>query len=116
LRAFESGDADVGFLGAGLHRRRPGAIDFHTDPLGDIVLRTGAEAGPGGAPGVATELVDRMDPARFLHLGIQPGQNGGTRWGGKPCELRVDGASPYLVEVASVVAATLGAPGHEVTA
>ncbi len=116
LRAFESGDTDVGWLGAGLHRRRPGAIDFRTDVLGFIVLRTGAESGTWGAPGIAAELVEGMDPARFAHLGIAPGSaRKATLWGGKPAAIYVDGASPYLVEVARVVAAVLSQPNHELT-
>lgn len=118
LRAFESGDTDVGWLGAGLHRRRPGAVDFRTSALGFIVLRTGPEGGQWAAPGVAAALVEGMDPARFAHLGLAPlgaGQRTLSPWGGKPAAVYVDGASPFLVEVARVVAAVLSVPGHELT-
>jgi peptide/nickel transport system substrate-binding protein len=118
LRAFESGDTDVGWLGAGLHRRRPGAVDFHTSSLGFIVLRTGPEAGQWAAPGVAAALVEGMDPARFAYLGLAPlgaGKRTLAPWGGKPAAIYVDGASPFLVEVARVVSAVLSVPGHELT-
>jgi peptide/nickel transport system substrate-binding protein len=117
LRAFESGDADVGFLGAGLHRRRPDAVDFRTEPFLWVVLRTGPEAGSWGAPGVAERLVESMDPARFVHLGLAPAasRRGTALWGGAPADLLVDEAATYLVEIARVVAAVLSEPGHELT-
>lgn len=116
LRAFESGEADVGFLGAGLHRRRAGAVDFRAIPVGWVVLRTGAEAGEWGAPGVAARLVQAVDPARLSQLGIAPRDNaraGGQGWGGAPASLYVDEGSSYLVEIARAVAAALSQPGHE---
>ncbi|HVW30708.1 MAG TPA: hypothetical protein VHC69_35370, partial [Polyangiaceae bacterium] len=115
LRAFEAGDADVGFLGAGLHRRRAGAVDFRTDPFGFVVLRTGALAGTWGAPGVAARLVSGLDPSRFSHLGLSPRGGGApVPWGGPPADLLVDGGAPYLVEIARVAAAALSASGHEI--
>jgi peptide/nickel transport system substrate-binding protein len=115
LRAFESGDADVGFLGAGLHRRRALAVDFRTDPVGFVVLRTGALAGAWGAPGVAARLVSGLDPGRFSHLGLSPrGGGSAVPWGGAPAELLVDEGAPYLVEIARVVATALSASGHEI--
>jgi peptide/nickel transport system substrate-binding protein len=116
LRAFESGDADVGFLGAGLHRRRNLAVDFRAPSIGFVVLRTGPLAAAWAAPGIAERLVASMDRARFAHLGLSllgPGA-GDAAWGGAPCELFVDQGSPYLVEVANVVAAVLSRPGHEI--
>ncbi len=116
LRAFESGDADVGWLGAGLHRRRAGAIDFRTGRLGFVVLRTGSLAGNWSSPGIAERLVIGMDPARFAHLAlVRHGAVGAEEhWGGAPADLVVDGGSPYLVEVATVVAGILSEPGHEI--
>jgi peptide/nickel transport system substrate-binding protein len=116
LRAFESGDSDVGFLGAGLHRRRAGAVDFRADPAGWIVLRTGAEAGEWGAPGVAARLVQALDPARLSHLGVvlpASAKATGQGWGGTPASLYVDEGSSYLVEIARAVATALSQPGHE---
>lgn len=117
LRSFESGDADIGFLGAGLHRPRSGAIDFRTASFGLLVLRTGPEAGPWGAPGVAATLVEQVDPARLAHLGLSSRGKGGagTGFGGKPADLLVSADSPYLAEVARGVAAAISRPGHEIT-
>jgi peptide/nickel transport system substrate-binding protein len=114
LRAFEAGDADVGWLGAGLHRRRTGAVDFRCASRGLVVLRTGTDAKNWSAPGVAQHLVEGMDPKRLAYLGLAPrsGDSGGT-WGGPPADVLVDEGSPYLVEVARVMAAALGASGHE---
>jgi peptide/nickel transport system substrate-binding protein len=115
LRAFEAGDAEVGFLGAGLHGRRAGAVDFHTQSFGWVVLRTGPLAGAWGAPGVAARLVGGIDPGRFSHLGLSPSGGGApASWGGPAAELLVDDASAYAVEIAGVVAASLSAPGHEI--
>jgi peptide/nickel transport system substrate-binding protein len=124
LRAFEAGDVDVGWLGSGLHRRRPGAVDFRSTPRGFVVLRTGTEAGAWGAPGVAQRLVEALDPKRLSYLGLSP--KGGaddaakypggytTLWGGAPADLLVDQRSPYFVELARVVAAALESKGHEI--
>jgi peptide/nickel transport system substrate-binding protein len=118
LRSFESGDADVGFLGAGLHRRRPRAVDFRTAAAGFVILRSGPEAGTWGAPGVAATLVDAMDPSVLSHLGLvtSHGGAGEAAWGGPPADLLVEGRAPYFVEVARVVAAVLSRPGHELRA
>ena len=115
LRAFEAGDVDVGWLGAGLHRRRPGAVDFRGAPRGYVVLRTGTEAGAWGAPGVAQRLVEAIDPKRLSYLGLSPkGGADTTLWGGAPAELLVDQRSPYFVELARVLAAALESKGHEI--
>jgi peptide/nickel transport system substrate-binding protein len=118
LRAFEAGEVDVGWLGAGLHRRRAGAVDLHADATGFIVLRTGPEGRTWGAPGVAERLVSGMDPSRFLHLGLGRKQPGSTAvsWGGAPADLLVEDGSPYLIEVARVVATVLSVEGHEIRA
>lgn len=115
LRAFEVGDSDVGFLGAGLHRRRALAVDFRTDSFGWIVLRTGPLAGQWGAPGVAARLVAGIDPSRFSHLGLVPrGGGAAALWGGPPSDLLVDEGASYLVEVARAVGGVLSGAGHDV--
>jgi peptide/nickel transport system substrate-binding protein len=115
LRAFEVGDADVGFLGAGLHRRRALAVDFRTDFFGWLVLRTGSLAGQWGAPGVAARLVAGVDPSRFSHLGLVPRTTGAAAlWGGPPADLLVDEGASYLIEVARAVAGVLSDAGHEI--
>ncbi|HVU03027.1 MAG TPA: hypothetical protein VHE30_14805 [Polyangiaceae bacterium] len=114
LRAFESGDADVGFLGRGLHRARTEAVDFRTEPFGAVLLRTGPEAKSWGAPGIAAALVDGLDPSSLSHLGlVKPAARTTAVWGGPAAEIVVDQGSAYLVEVARVVARALSASGHE---
>jgi peptide/nickel transport system substrate-binding protein len=118
LRAFEAGDADVGWLGAGLHRPRPGAVSFDAGRLGWVVLRTGGEAGSWGAAGVAQRLLDGLPPSRVAHLGLHgvAGTAAAATWGGSSCELLVTDDSPHLLEIAKTLGAHLSAPGHEVTA
>lgn len=117
LRAFETGDADIGWLGKGLHKPRTGAESFDAGALGWIVLHSGARAGAWGRPGVAQELVDQLPPARFTHLGLRAmaAARPGPGWGGPSGQLLVDRASAQLVELASIVASLLGRPGHELT-
>jgi peptide/nickel transport system substrate-binding protein len=111
LRAFEAGQADVGFLGAGLHRARPGALSFEGQVYGWAVLRAGREAGAWGAPGVTQGLSDRLSPAVLAHLGVV-GVGGkllpNAGWGGSPAEILVDADSPLLHKLAETAAPLLG--------
>jgi peptide/nickel transport system substrate-binding protein len=111
LRAFEAGQADVGFLGAGLHRPRAGAVAFEGPAYGWVVLRAGREAGTWGAPGVAQGLADRVTPDTLRHLGVAP--VGGrllpnAGWGGGAAELLVDAGAPVLHQLAETTAPMLG--------
>ena len=118
LRAFESGEDDLGWLGLGLHEPRRGAVPFDAGALGWAVLRTGDQAGRWSLPGVAERLADGIDPARLAQLGATsdraPLQDLG--WGGPPVPLLVRDDSPWLIELARVVAAALSQPEHDVTA
>jgi peptide/nickel transport system substrate-binding protein len=118
LRAFEAGEVDVGWLGSGLHRPRPDAVNLEGPRIGWVVLRTGTEAKEWGAPGVAQRLLDAVDPARIAHLGLDMGApaQASPAWGGDPADLLVDETAPHLVEIAKTVAAILSAPQHEVRA
>jgi hypothetical protein len=64
----------------------------------------------------AASSCSARDPARFAHLGlVPPGARGGdAAWGGAPSELLVERGSPYLAEIANVVAAILSRTGHEI--
>jgi peptide/nickel transport system substrate-binding protein len=118
LRAFESERADVGWLGAGLHQPRAGAVAFEGPSYGTVVLRTGHDAGRWSAPGVAQELVERVPRDALRHLGLVA-PNGGSRpgaaWGGGDAELLVSSAAPALVELAKSVAATFSVQNQKVT-
>lgn len=115
LRAFETGDADIGWLGKGLHEPRAGARSFDAGPLGWVVLHSGREAQAWGRPGVAQQLADELPPARVSHLGLRgmPAASSGPGWGGPSGQLLVDQASPQLIEIATSVASLLSRPGHE---
>ncbi len=113
LRAFETGEVDVGWLGDGLHRRRPGAQPFRGPQVGWIVLRTGSQAGAWAAPGVAQSLVDGLPRGSLSRFGLSPSGGGSTRWGGGDAELSVDTSAPFLVEVAEAIASTLSKSGHQ---
>jgi len=117
LRAFEGKLNDVGWLGSGLHGPRADAALFDFGKVAWIVLHTGAEAGPWGAPGTAQRLIDGLDPGRFLRFGLGqlPAPTDTIAWGGKPCELLVGEGSAYLDELARTLASLLSQPGHELT-
>jgi peptide/nickel transport system substrate-binding protein len=118
LRAFETGQADVGWLGAGLYRPRPSSVRFQGDIFGWIVLRTGNDAGRWGAPGIAQELLDRIPRERLSHLGlVLPAQSrrSSTTWGGGAAELLVRDGSAQLVQTATTLASLLSVAGHVLT-
>ncbi|HMJ12243.1 MAG TPA: ABC transporter substrate-binding protein [Polyangiaceae bacterium] len=116
LRAFEASDADVGWLGAGFHRARPGAQRFDAGLFGWVILHTGTAAGAWGAPGVAQRLLDAIPAQRLAHLGLYglSESGGASTWGGAPAELYVANDSPHLQAVAQALAGLLSGPGHEV--
>jgi peptide/nickel transport system substrate-binding protein len=117
LRAFESGSDDVGWLGEGLHERRPGSHAFDFGVAGFAVLLTGREAGSWDAPGVAQRLCDGIPPSRLAYLGLGAPWKTATElgWGGAPTSLFVREDLPWLVEVGKAAAATLSRPSHEVS-
>jgi peptide/nickel transport system substrate-binding protein len=117
LRSFEAGDTDVGWLGAGYHRPRAGAVRFDAGVFGWAVLRTGRDAANWGSPGVAQRLLDAIPPSRLSHLGLYglPAPSGSPGWGGPPAELLVVDDAPHLLEIGRALAAILSQPGHELT-
>lgn len=117
LRAFEAHKADLGWLGAGLHVPRPLAVPFDFGSVGWIVLQTGTEAGPWGAPGVAQQLADSLPAERLQHLGLGPvpPPTGEARWGGPAGMLLFEEGSAHLSEIARTITSILSRPGHELT-
>jgi peptide/nickel transport system substrate-binding protein len=115
LRSFEANDADVGWLGAGFHRARPGALRFDAGAFGWIVLHTGAVAGSWSSPGVAQRLLDAIPAARLAHLGLSGLSDSGgvSAWGGAAAELIVRNDSPHLQAVAETLSGLMSRPGHE---
>ncbi|HEX6275811.1 MAG TPA: hypothetical protein VFZ53_22370, partial [Polyangiaceae bacterium] len=117
LRAFESGLADLGWLGSGLHRPRAGAVPFDGPELGWVVLRTGRDAGAWGAPGIAEQLLARVQGERLRPLGLVPeARKGapGAAWGGGSAELVVTADAPHLVDIAEALAPLLAALPHAI--
>lgn len=115
LRAFEAHTADVGWLGSGLHTPRTRSVPFDLGAAGWIVLQTGTEAGPWGAPGVAQQLADALPAERLQHLGLGslPTATGEARWGGPSGALLFEEGSAQLEEIARTIASILSRPGHE---
>jgi peptide/nickel transport system substrate-binding protein len=116
LRAFEAGTADVGWLGSGFYKARPGALAFRGSAYGWALLRTGKKAGRWSAPGVAQTLIDGIEPRRLEHLGLQglPTKTGNqVAWGGGPAEILVADDAPQLALVAGFLSTVLSGPGHE---
>jgi peptide/nickel transport system substrate-binding protein len=116
LRAFEAGLTDVGWLGAGLHRARPGAKSFVGPVYGHLILRSGKEAGAWGSAGLAQQLADGARPEQLGHLGVapEPGAGPGIAWGGGAVELLVASESAQLRAIAQALAAALSRPGNPV--
>jgi peptide/nickel transport system substrate-binding protein len=118
LRAFESGQDDLGWLGMGLHEPRPGARPFDAGLVGWAVLQTGRDVATWDAPGVAQRVCDELPPQRLAYLALgspwptEPAQG----WGGPPSTIIVRDDSPWLIELARTVAAILSRPAHEVVA
>lgn len=112
LRAFESGQDDLGWLGAGLHGQRREAVAFDLGAAALVVLVASRELGPEGRPGALQSLVDAIPRDRLAHLGLGelPNGRGGPGLSGAPVELLVDAAEPHLVEIADSLAAALGSP------
>jgi peptide/nickel transport system substrate-binding protein len=118
LRSFEAGTDDVGWLGLGLHEPRVGAKSFDCGAVAWAILRTGREGGNWDMPGVVQRVADGIPSARLSYLAI--GAPWATEreegWNGSPADLLVRDDSPWLVELARTVAATLSRPSHELTA
>jgi peptide/nickel transport system substrate-binding protein len=117
LLSFEAGTDDLGWLERGLHAPRPGSVAFDFGAIGWVVLSTGQEAGRWDAPGVAQSLADGIAFERLasLHLGTPWPTAPSEGWGGPAVSLLVRDDSPWLLDVANAVAATLSRPSHEVT-
>jgi hypothetical protein len=115
LRAFEAGEDDVGWLGQGFHKNRPGTKKFDFGDVGWVVLATGNRAGAFAAPGMAQQLANDVPVERlFVGLRARRGVGSGAAWTGGPAALLVDQTSGHLRAVADAVAAKLSQPGNEV--
>jgi len=118
LRAFETGQVDVGWLGNGLYRAKAGALPLEGPVFGWIVLRTGLDAKSWGAPGIAQQLAAGVPGAALSRFGVRalPGAGQSVRWGGGPTSLLVCDDAPHAVELARALEPLLGSGGNEVRA
>jgi peptide/nickel transport system substrate-binding protein len=90
--------------------------------VGWALLVTGRDVLDWDAPGIAQNVCDLLPHARLAYLGIGPPWTTGAAaaaapapgWGGPPATIIVRDDSPWLVELARVVAAILTRPSHEV--
>ena len=117
LLAFESGTDDIGWFERGLHEPRAGSRGFDFGAVGWATLFTGRDAADWDGPGIAQRLCDGIPFARVsdLHLGAAWTPDAVQGWGGPPAQLLVREDSPWMVALASAVAATITRPSHEVT-
>lgn len=111
LRAFEANEVDVGWLASGLHRARQEAVPLDAGALGWIVLATGSNLGPWGAPGVAQSVLEASDLSPLGALGVVPRSPAPARpspWRGPPAQVLVDGDQPQLLAIARALVEALG--------
>jgi peptide/nickel transport system substrate-binding protein len=117
LRAFESGQDDIGWLGMGFHGTRPKSRKFDYRDVGWVVLAAGDAAGAFAAPGMAQQLADAVPVERLgLGLGARPGAGAGAAWRGGAASLLFDAGAGHLAAIAEAVAAKLSSPGHRLVA
>lgn len=117
LLAFEGGSDDIGWFERGLHAVRAGSKSFDHGAVGWVVLCTGRDAMTWDRPGIAQSVADGIPYARVsnLHLGGAWPDAPAQGWGGPPVTLLVRDDSPWMIDVANAIAATVSRPGHEVT-
>ena len=117
LLAFEGGSDDIGWFERGLHSVRAGSSRFDFGAVGWAVLFTGRDANDWDGPGIAQSVADGIPYSRLanLHLGAAWPETPIQGWGGPPVTLLVREDSPWLVDVANAIAATITRPTHEVT-
>jgi peptide/nickel transport system substrate-binding protein len=118
LRAFESGESDVGWMGTGLHQARSHAERFDAGSVGWVVLLSGKESSAWSSAGVTQRLLDGIPKERLTHLGLRlpDATASGAKWGGPSGDILVDESAAHLVEIARTAAGILSTPGHELSA
>lgn len=129
LRDFEVGQSDIGWLGRGLRRPRPGSRLVHARRLGWVVLHGGSAIGRWSAPGTVQQLLSLIAPDQLRRFGIRSigsssvgsssvgsssvqGGNAtknrsGLVYAGPSCELIAPADSAYLVELGQALTALL---------
>jgi peptide/nickel transport system substrate-binding protein len=117
LRDFEAHENNLGWFGRGLHEPRPGSRLVDTGHAGWVVLHAGQQSGRWARPGAAASLVSTVAQPSLERFGLVPVATAVTPepYSGGPCTLVVRRDAPYLVELATTLAAILGGPSASIT-
>lgn len=117
LRDFEAHQNNVGWFGRGLHEPRPDSRLVDGGHAGWIVLHAGQQSGRWARPGAASSLVGTIAAPSLERFGISPCRQTSLPepYSGAPCTLVVRRDAPYLVELATTLAAILGGPTGQIT-
>lgn len=117
LRDFEAHQNNVGWFGRGLHEPRPDSRLVDGGHAGWIVLHAGQQSGRWARPGAASSLVGTIAAPSLERFGISPCRQASLPepYSGAPCTLVVRRDAPYLVELATTLAAILGGPTGHIT-
>jgi hypothetical protein len=113
LRAFEAGEADVGWLASGLHQARSQATRFDAGPVGLVLLATGQKLAGWASPGIAQVVLDGADLSALTALGVhqlsnRPQGRASATWQGPSAGVLVDADCPQLVAIAHSLVEVLG--------
>lgn len=117
LRDFEAHQNNVGWFGRGLHEPRPDSRLVDTGHAGWVVLHAGQQSGRWARPGAAASLVSTIAQSSLERFGLVPSAAAAApeAYAGGACTLVVRRDAPYLVELATTLAAILGGPSALIT-
>lgn len=110
LRDFEAHQNNLGWFGRGLHEPRPESRLIDTGHAGWVVLHAGQQSGRWARPGAVASLVSTIAQPSLERFGLLPTRSAAAPepYSGGPCTLVVRSDAPYLVELATSLAAILG--------
>lgn len=117
LRDFEAHENNLGWFGRGLHEPRPESRLVDTGHAGWVVLHAGQQSGRWARPGAAASLVSTIAQPSLERFGLVPAASGVVPepYSGGACTLVVRRDAPYLVELATTLAAILGGSAGLIT-
>lgn len=117
LRDFEAHQNNLGWFGRGLHEPRLDSRLVDTGHAGWVVLHAGQQSGRWARPGAASSLVGTIAAPSLERFGLFPCRQPTLPepYSGAPCTLVVRRDSPYLVELATTLAAILGGSNNLVS-
>lgn len=117
LRDFEAHENNLGWFGRGLHEPRPGSRLVDTGHAGWVVLHAGQQSGRWARPGAAASLVSTVPQPSVERFGLVPTAAAAAPepYSGAACTMVVRRDAPYLVELATTLAAILGGAGGLIT-